>query len=160
MRLPRDMAVAGLAIGLGLVALALLVMFDTARMQVAPTYAKVGPQVFPYLTAMALLLAGGYFAVLTLRGAPDALRAEPGPTTMTGVMAISAGLILQILLIEQLGFVLSAALLFICVAWGFGSTRYIRDAVVGILLSLAAYVVFTRFLDLRLPAGILKGLIG
>ena len=156
----RDVAGAGLAIGLGLVGLALVIAFDTSRMQVAPTYAKVGPQVFPYLTAVALFLTGVYFAVLAMRGAPDALRAEPGEASLHGLAAISAGLVLQVLLIDRLGFILSSALLFFCVAWGFGSTRYLRDAAVGIVLSVAAFVVFTRLLGLQLPPGILGRLFG
>lgn len=156
----RDVAGAGLLIGLGLVGLALVIAFDTARMQVAPTYAKVGPQVFPYLTAAALFLTGVYFAVLALQGAPDALKAEPGEQSLLGIAAISAGLLLQVLLIDRLGFIVSSALLFFCVAWGFGSTRHLRDAAVGIVLSVAAYVVFTHLLGLRLPSGIFGRLLG
>ena len=156
----RDVAGAGLAIGLGLVGLALVIAFDTSRMQVAPTYAKVGPQVFPYLTAAALFLTGIYFAVLALRGAPDALKAGPGEASLVGVAAIAGGLVLQVLLIDRLGFILSSALLFSCVAWGFGSRRHLRDATVGIVLSVAAYVVFTRLLGLQLPAGLLGRVLG
>jgi hypothetical protein len=39
------------------------------------------------------------------------------------------------------------------VARGFGSTRILRDAVIGAVLVTLAYLTFTRLLSLSLPAG-------
>ena len=43
---------AGLAIGLGLIAIASVIGFETMQMQVPPSYARVGPQIFPYIIAI------------------------------------------------------------------------------------------------------------
>jgi putative tricarboxylic transport membrane protein len=51
------------------------------------------------------------------------------------------------------GFIPTAAFLFLCVAIGFGSRRYLRDAIIGILLATAAYVGFVHGLGLPLPPG-------
>ena len=53
----------------------------------------------------------------------------------------------------------TAAILFVCVAYGFGSRRYVRDGVSAIVLAVVVYVGFTRGLDLQLPAGVLAGIL-
>ncbi|HKP24606.1 MAG TPA: tripartite tricarboxylate transporter TctB family protein, partial [Dongiaceae bacterium] len=65
----------------------------------------------------------------------------------------------QILLFEFLGFVPTAAILFFCVSFGFGSRRYLRDAIIAIALAVVAYVGFVHALGLHLPAGILGGVL-
>jgi len=57
------------------------------------------------------------------------------------------------------GFIPTAAFLFLCVAIGFGSRRYLHDIVIGILLATAAYVGFVHGLGLPLPAGAIGGLL-
>ncbi len=153
----RAMSGAGLITGLGLIALAGVVGFDTARMQVPPTYAKVGPQVFPYLATAALAAAGLYFLAEALLRRPTALRPDAGDTDWPALIAISVGFFAQILLLERIGFVLSSACLFMAVAWGFGSRRTARDGAIGFALSAAVYLSFTRFLNLPLPAGPFTG---
>ena len=150
---------AGLVVGLGFVALGAIVAYDTAVMRIPPTYAKVGPQVFPYLTAVALALLGAYFIFQGRAGRKEALHADTTETDWTALAAISAGLLSQALLIEFLGFILSAALVFVLVAWGFGSRKIVRDSAIAIALSTVVYVGFTQFLNLQLPAGIFKGLL-
>ncbi len=147
------MSVAGLITGLGLIALAAVIGFDTARMQVAPAYAKVGPQVFPYLAAASLAAVGAFFIAEASLRKPHALQADAAETDWSALIAISLGFFAQILLIERLGFVLSSAVLFMAVAWGFGSRRIVRDGAIALALSAAAYVVFTRLLNLQLPGG-------
>jgi hypothetical protein len=48
----QTIAGAGLAIGLGLIAVASVIGFDTMQMRVPPNYARVGPQIFPYIIAI------------------------------------------------------------------------------------------------------------
>ncbi|HEX6119809.1 MAG TPA: tripartite tricarboxylate transporter TctB family protein [Dongiaceae bacterium] len=57
------------------------------------------------------------------------------------------------------GFIPTAAFLFLCVAIGFGSRRYLRDVIIGILLATAAYVGFVHGLGLPLPTGAIGGLL-
>jgi putative tricarboxylic transport membrane protein len=64
------------------------------------------------------------------------------------------------LLIDRAGFVLAGAALFVCVARGFGSFRLGRDGAIGIVMSLAIFFFFVRFLNVNLPAGWLKPLLG
>lgn len=159
MRLPGAGPKAGYAVGLGLIVLAAVIAVDAARMQVPPIYSAYGPQIFPYICALALVACALFLLWQTATGKPDAVAGDSETPEWRGIIAISAGLLAQVVLIERLGFVLSAALLFFAVAWGFGSRRPLRDAVAALILSLVTYLVFTRLLDLQLPPGIFRGIL-
>jgi putative tricarboxylic transport membrane protein len=73
---------------------------------------------------------------------------------------VSAGLFAQMVLIQTAGFVLAAAALYALVARGFGSPRWARDLAIGLVLGVAVYLFFVRFLNVSLPAGWLKPLLG
>ena len=123
-------------------------------------YDRIGPRFFPYLVAGGLLVCGVLLLIQALRGygarpeAGEDVDAE-APADWRPVLILSSALLLDIFLIERIGFVLSSTLLFWGVCLGFGSRRYLRDVLSGLGLSLVAYLVFTRLLDLNLPAGIL-----
>ena len=156
----RRMSVAGLAIGLGLIALAAVVGIDAWRMRVPPNYARVGPQVFPALIALGLALSGLSNAWQEWRGrGPGGDDAASQPTDWASVAVIAVALIAHLNLLKPLGFVPAGILLFCAVAFAFGSRRYLRDAVTGLVLTLAAYVGFAYGLGLQLPPGILKGVL-
>jgi hypothetical protein len=49
---------------------------------------------------------------------------------------------------------------FVCVTGGFGSTRPVRGAGIALALSLGIFLFFVKFLNVNLPAGILKPVLG
>lgn len=160
MAAPARLGPAGLAIGLGLIAIAAVIGFDTARMQVPPTYARVGPNIFPTVVALGLALCGAFVLFRAWRpGAVPPVPAAEGDTDWTAVVLVLAGLIAQIYLLRLVGFVPVAAAVFFCVAFAFGSRSYVRDGLIAIVLAIAVYEGFTRGLGLQLPAGILQGLL-
>jgi putative tricarboxylic transport membrane protein len=63
-------------------------------------------------------------------------------------------------LIHTAGFVIAQSALFTCVARAFGSSRVVRDLAIGILLGLAVFLFFVKFLNVGLPAGWLEPLLG
>jgi putative tricarboxylic transport membrane protein len=159
-------------LGLGLVALGVFFAVETTEIKVAPIYAKVGPTVFPWIVAGALILLGLIFAAQAWRKGQQASASErdPVPGQANGssdlhaeasdwraLLLISAALLLQAALFKMLGFVLTAALLFMAVAYGFGSRSYLRDGIVAVILAILVYVGFTRGLHLQLPAGVFAG---
>ncbi len=151
---------AGLAIGLGLIAIASVIGFETMQMQVPPSYARVGPQIFPYIIAIGMAITGAHIAWKSYRGVDEiAEESDAGPTDWKSVAIIAAGLIAHMNLLKPLGFVPAGVILFWSVAFAFGSRRYGRDILVGLLLVLFAYVGFTYGLGLQLPPGLLKGLL-
>jgi putative tricarboxylic transport membrane protein len=91
-------------------------------------------------------LAGGW------RAMPDDEGVHASPD-WPAFLLISAGIVVQMAVIGWAGFILAGVALFALVARGFGSTRTLRDVVIGAVLVTAAYLVFTRLLALSLPAG-------
>jgi putative tricarboxylic transport membrane protein len=169
-------AAAEIVLGLGIAALGAFVLYETGAIKVAPVYAKVGPRDIPILVGALLTLLGlalawqGWRAKPAPRLNPPAVMDAPGSkldapgtggstTDWLPLAAIAIGLVQQILLFEFLGFVPTAAILFLCVSYGFGSRRYLRDAVIAIALAVVAYVGFVHALGLHLPAGILGGVL-
>lgn len=149
---------AGLAAGFALLALGVLIAVSTAGMDIAPSYARVSPRVFPYGASILLALTGGFFIWQALTGHADRLVADSGDVDWKAVGLISLGFIFEILTLETLGFVLSSAVLFLAVAFAFGSRRFLRDGIAAITLSVSAYLVFTKLLNLQLPAGLHAGI--
>jgi putative tricarboxylic transport membrane protein len=153
----RETKTAGMVAGLLLVVVGLVIAWSTSQMRVPPMHAKVGPQVFPYFAAAALVILGVVFAVQAFRDSPDRLVADTDHTEWLSLGIIIGGFLFQIVFITTLGFILSSTALFVAVAIGFGSRRYLRDVIVALLLSSAAYFTFTKLLNLQLPAGIFGG---
>jgi putative tricarboxylic transport membrane protein len=129
------------------------------HMQVPPTYAKVGPQIFPYIIALGLGLTGLVIAWRGWHGETPGDEGGTAPTDWRSVAVIAAGLIAHLNLLKPLGFVPAGLILFMSVTFAFGSRRYLRDAIVGVALTAAAYIGFSYGLGLQLPPGILKGLL-
>ncbi len=157
MKTESKLPVAGLLIGLGLIALAGLIAIDVAGMRVPPIHAKVGPRFFPLLVSCGLAIAGAMIVWQSWRRTfEDEATAQ---TDWTAVAFIAAGLILHLNLIKPAGFVPAAVILFMSVTIAFGSRRFLRDGIVALIISLIAYLAFTRLLGLQLPAGLLQGIV-
>lgn len=148
----------GIAAGLAMLAISVLIAVSTAGMDIAPSYARVSPQVFPYGAAVLLALTGGFFIWQALTSHADRLVADAGDTDWKAVGLISFGFFFEILTLETLGFVLSSSILFFAVAFAFGSRRFLRDGIAAVTLSVSAYLVFTKLLNLQLPAGLHAGI--
>lgn len=127
-------------------------------------YAGVGPNFLPWVVAVALVCCGAGLVRAAVRGGfadmEDLSTPDAGPY-WHGFAWMSAGLLLNALLITRLGFVLSCALCFACAAHGLrgaeqqaarGLGRALRDALTGALISAPVFWLFTRFLAISLPA--------
>ena len=152
----RHLSGANLAIGLGLILVGLVIAFDASRMQIAPAYARVGPHIFPYLVSIGLVLTGAALAWQAFRPQPAS---EQEATDWMAVAVIAAGLVAHLNLLRPAGFVPAAIVLFMCVAYAFGSRSYVRDLIVAVGLALAAYIGFSYGLGLQLPPGLLKDIL-
>ena len=150
------MSVAGLLIGLGLIAIAAVVATDAVGMRVPPVHSKVGPRFFPLLVSCGLAISGAAIVWQSWRRKFESDNLE---TDWRAVAIIAAGLVLHMNLLRPMGFVPAAAVLFMCVTVAFGSRSFWRDGIVAVVLALICYIGFTRFLGLQLPAGILSGVL-
>ena len=129
-------------------------------------YALVGPDMMPIVVGTGLTVLGAWLLTQSLRGGwrnpePDdpEVRGDH-PFIGSAFLWVLGGLAVQMALMHTAGFVLAAGGLFLCVARGFGSGRPVRDLVIGLLLGLAVFLFFVRFLNVNLPAGLLRPLLG
>jgi hypothetical protein len=117
---------------------------------------------YPLFVFGGLLLTGVLTAADLLRSGrgvlADATRRRAGRAQWLAVGLIGAAAVLDVALLERLGFVVASALLFWLTARAFDRSRPRRDAVVAIVLAIAAYVLFARLLQIDLPAGVLAAL--
>lgn len=114
--------------------------------------------VYPLLVLSGLVLSGFAFAVSTFRSS-DVTTAEPAGAGARALALIAAGIALDVLLVERLGFVIASTGLFWLTARAFDRTRPLRDALFALGISVTAYVVFARLLQVPLPAGLMAGLL-
>ncbi|WP_182086762.1 tripartite tricarboxylate transporter TctB family protein [Aureimonas sp. ME7] len=146
---------AALAIGAGLGILGLLVLWD-ARAISGGAYERIGPGTFPTLIGLALVGLAVWTAIEAWRGRfPERDHDEFAP-----IVWIVGGLAAQLLLLTTAGFSIATGLLFAATARAFGKRKLYVSIPVGILLSLAIWLMFTKVLNLALPAGPLERLFG
>jgi putative tricarboxylic transport membrane protein len=82
-------------------------------------------------------------------------RGEDGRPGWQPVALLGAGIALNILLAESAGFPIASAVLFWCTARAFDARHPARDAAFAVVISLGAYLLFARVLQLPLPSGLL-----
>jgi putative tricarboxylic transport membrane protein len=157
---------AELIISLAVLALGAAVAVGTAALSSAGGYARIGPNAAPAVVAGGLILLGLWLLYEALSGGwrnaiadqPEARGEHPFQTS--AFIWVSLGLFAEMLLIHRAGFVIAQAALFACVAHGFGSSRAARDFAIGFVLALGVFLFFVKFLNVSLPAGWLKPLLG
>jgi len=147
-------------IGVALLVVAAVLWFDAGRLPPAPSVG-VGP-------SAALRLVGVLVALLGLAHFVSAWRArqagivearDRGNHTSLGI--VLAALIGQIVLLEiGGGFIVSSVWLFALTARGFGERIGPKLLGIGVAISFAVYLFFTKALSLALPAGPLERLLG
>jgi putative tricarboxylic transport membrane protein len=148
-----EAALAGFVLLLGV-----FVAVETAMLRTGPGYSAIGPKLFPALVAAGLLLVG--LALLYEARAGAVAQPMGFELDLPPALLVTAGLVLQMLLMRPAGFVIASAVLFVAVTYAFGSRRLALNAAVGLVLCTATYVAFTFGLGLGLPAGVLGRLLG
>ena len=154
---------ADLVLALGVAALGVCLAVGGSGFSLGAGYDRIGPRFFPYLVALGLVLLGGWLALAALRGSrtkpTDGVNSGPRPQINWPALGyLGLALLLNLVLLERAGFVISASLLFWLVARAFHSRRPARDAATAVLLSVLVYFAFTRGLGLILPLGIFNRL--
>ena len=153
----------GVALLLG--AAGVLVFLD-ANGLVTP-YSKsdpVGPKTVPFIVAGMLVVCAVLLAVNVLRGGKG--EAEGGedvdlahPADWKTVLPLAGAFILNILLIDWAGWVVSGTVLFWGSVLALGSRHFVRDGLISLALSLLTFYGFYLGLGIALPAGLLEGIL-
>lgn len=159
-------ATAELALSVAVLALGVFVAWVAAGLPGSRSYSAIGANFMPAVVGAGLIALGVWLLAEHFTGGwrarePDHAAERGEHAFHRGAFAwVSGGLFAQMALIHTAGFVPAAAALFACVARGYGSRRPARDAAIGLALGLAVFVFFVRFLNVNLPAGWLKPVLG
>ena len=143
-----------------------VVVFVDANRLVTP-YSQsdpVGPKTVPYIVAGLLVVCAVLLAINVFRGGQG--EAEGGedvdlthPADWKTVLPLAGAFILNILLIDWAGWVISGTVLFWVSVLALGSRHYVRDGIISVALALATFYGFYLGLGIALPAGLLEGIL-
>jgi putative tricarboxylic transport membrane protein len=156
------LAWADVAAGACVVVLGGVALWQALVIPASPIYAQVGPKLVPFVVAGGLLLLGAGLVYEALRGGwsheLEDVRDAP-PVNWRAFGLLLAGLAANLLLIGPFGFSLAATVQYVLVAAAFGSRRFVRDAVLALVLTLAVWFLFVEALGVNIGAGVLEGLV-
>lgn len=151
-----------IALSAGVLALGAFVLAGAWELPAGGGYAQVGPGVVPRIVGAGLLLLGAMLLREALTGGFRGVDEEAEvhlPMDWGAFAWVSGGILAYGFLVERAGFLIASTLLFIAVARGFASRRWLSNALVGLAVAAFIFAVFNYALGLQLPAGILKGIL-
>ncbi|MEV0792689.1 tripartite tricarboxylate transporter TctB family protein [Kribbella sp. NPDC050459] len=142
-----------------------LVIVDAARLQhIANSNDPIGPKPVPIVLGVLLLVVAALYAADVARGGTGA--AEEGedvdvtsPVDWRTVLLLIAAFVVNLVLIDPLGWVISGTVLFWGSAFALGSRHHIRNLVIAVALALITFYAFAIGLGVNLPAGVLQGIL-
>ncbi|GGF78438.1 C4-dicarboxylate ABC transporter [Azorhizobium oxalatiphilum] len=146
---------AGIAIALGLLALAGVIWWDATQLSAGSPYG-LGPDAAPKVVAAGLAILAVLNFISAWRGTmPHRERGDLGP-----IFWIVGGMVALIALIALGGgFIIATAILFAATARAFGRKALLADLGIGFGLGFGAYLLFAKLLTLSLPMGPLERLL-
>jgi len=145
-------------LSIAVVLLGTALAYGTYLLPEATGYAKVGSRLMSGIVSGGLLILGFMLLRESLAGGfhdVDESEFTDTPTHWGAFAWISGGLILNGILIVKAGFIIAGTLLFVLAARGFGSTSYIKNAIIGFAIAAITYASFTYGLGLALPKGVI-----
>ena len=150
------------AVAAGVAVLGALILWGSFYLPTSGGYAQVGPGVVPRAVGVVIVILGAFLLREAFtggfRGVDEAAEVHL-PMDWIAFAWVSGGIIAYGLLIEFLGFIFSSTILFLMVARGFNSRRWILNLVTALILASIVYAIFNYGLGLTLPAGVLKGIV-
>ena len=152
-----------LAFASSLLILGLVVAYDTKNMLVPPGSGTIGPQVFPYLVSIfVILISLGIFIQIFRGNLGQPEGTEFGDiidkTDFKSLSLVAGSMVTYPLLIERAGFVVASTVAFFGVSYAFGAKKPLKNLLVSLVFSAIVYFSFTRGLNVNLPSGILGGI--
>jgi len=159
--MPDDLG-AQKAIGFGVLAVSAVLAYGAVQIPGNAGYAGVGPNFLPWVITAALAICGAGLLWQAFSGGyrPRELPSGGARGDWPPLVWVVAGVVLNALLIERVGFIVACTLCFVCAvrglrqsegAAGGGLRRWALDVATGALIAAPAYWLFTLVLDINLP---------
>jgi len=156
---------AQLVVCAGLALLGVVLFVDASRIgHATSSNDPVGPRAVPIVLGVALLVVCAVYLLDILRGGRG--EQEEGEDVDLGHAAdwrtlglLAFFFLLNALLIDPLGWVISGSILFWGSAFALGNRHHVRGLVAGVALALITFYGFAIGLGVNLPAGILQGIL-
>ncbi|MGQ5262861.1 tripartite tricarboxylate transporter TctB family protein [Micromonospora sp. ZYX-F-536] len=142
-----------------------LVIVDAMRIGHAINSADpIGPKPVPILLGALLLVVAAIYAVDVARGGAGEPEAGEdvdlsSPIDWRTVLLLIGAFLVNAVLIDRLGWVISGTLLFWGSAFALGNRHHIRNLLIAVALSLITFYTFAIGLGVNLPAGVLQGIL-
>jgi len=143
----------------------IIVFVDASQLQV--TYSQsdvIGPKTVPFVVGGILVVSAIALMVTVLRG--NLAEGEEGedvdltqPTDWKVILPLLGIFAVTILIINWAGWVISGTLLFFGTAVCLGSRRWVLTFLIALVVSLGSFYGFYVGLGIKLPAGILSGVL-
>ncbi|MBF8186484.1 tripartite tricarboxylate transporter TctB family protein [Nonomuraea sp. K274] len=153
-------------LGLAIVVLGLgvFVVIGTLDVSAAASQLGLGPRFFPMLVGGAMLIVGLCYVVDVVRGGHgDPEQSEDvdadAPADWRSIGLVSGIFLAFAALLNMLGWIIGASLLFFGLSVALGAERKGRAALVAVVVGVATYLLFVKGLGVSLPGGPLEGVI-
>ncbi|MFB4267619.1 tripartite tricarboxylate transporter TctB family protein [Nonomuraea sp. GTA35] len=148
-------------LGLAVVVLVLgvLVVVGTLDVSAAASQLGIGPRFFPMLVGGAMVLIGLFYVADVLRGGHgDPEESEDvnaaAPTDWRSLALVSGIFLAFAALLDLLGWIVGASLLFFGLSVALGAEHRLRAAVIAVVMGVATYLLFVNGLGVNLPNGV------
>ncbi|MGN9839056.1 tripartite tricarboxylate transporter TctB family protein [Nonomuraea sp. H19] len=154
-----ELGLAVVVLGLGV-----FVVIGTLDVSAAASQLGIGPRFFPMLVGGSMVLVGLFYVLDVLRGGHgDPEESEDvdvdAPSDWRSVGLVSGIFLAFAVLLNTLGWIIGASLLFFGLSVALGAEHKFRAAGVGVVLGIATYLLFVKGLGVTLPGGPLQGVI-
>jgi len=153
-----------LGLALAVLVLGVLVVLGTLDVSTAASQLGPGPRFFPMLVGGAMILIGLCYMADVLRGGhgdpeeSEDVDAE-APADWRGVALVSGIFLAFTAVLDVLGWIIAASLLFFALSLALGARHRLRAAGIAVVVGLTTYLLFVRGLGVTLPGGLLQGVI-
>ncbi|RPJ26024.1 MAG: tripartite tricarboxylate transporter TctB family protein [Chloroflexi bacterium] len=140
-----------------------IILTQVSQIGTGAGFIVVGPRIFPTVVGVGFVVLGLLFllrtTVLLDRDLVAEVTTEEATTEWSTTILALLSLVAYASLLHPLGYTLATALFFPVAGRILGSSRLRRDIIIGLALGFAIYLIFTRVLGVRLPAGLLTGIL-
>ncbi|GAB3063334.1 tripartite tricarboxylate transporter TctB family protein [Intrasporangium mesophilum] len=131
---------------------------------IAMNRGPVSSKTVPIVVGILLLVTGVLLALDIARGGRGEQEGGEDVDLSQGsdwrtIGLLTASFAANAVLIERVGWPISGAVLFFGTSYALGSRHYLRNAVISLVMSVSTWYLFYAVLDLKLPAGLLKGIL-